>query len=72
MNKHDKRRIINKEATFQRKIIVTSQEMQSHDKDSKQRRNKEDAEKDHQADSSKNSRCVNKSTKSDYVFLQAE
>ena len=72
MNKHDKRRIINKEATFQRKIIITSQEMQSHDKDSKQRRNKEDAEKDHQADSSKNSRCVNKSTKSDYVFLQAE
>ena len=47
MSKHDKRRIINEKATFQRKIIVASQEMQSHDKDSRQRRNKEDAEEDH-------------------------
>ncbi len=47
MSKCDKRRIINEEATFQRKIIVALQEMQSHDKDSRQRRNKEDAEEDH-------------------------
>ncbi len=47
MSKHDKKRIINEKATFQRKIIIASQEMQSHDKDSKQRRNKKDAEEDH-------------------------
>jgi len=47
MNKCNKRRIINEKVTFQRKIIVASQETQSHDKDSKQRRNKEDAEEDH-------------------------
>ncbi len=72
MNKHDKRKIINEKATFQKEIIVTSQEMWIHDKDSRQRRNKEDAEEDHQADSSKNSRHVNESTKSDHVSLQAE
>ncbi len=72
MSKCDKRRIINKRATFQREIIIASQEMQSHDKDSRQRRNKEDAEEDCQADSSENSRRVNKSTKSDHVSLQAE
>jgi len=47
MNKCNKRRIINKKATSQKRIIVTSQEMQSHDKDSRQRRNREDAEEDH-------------------------
>ena len=47
MSKYDKRRIINKRATFQRKIIVALQEMQSHDKDSRHRRNKEDAEENH-------------------------
>ena len=72
INKHDKRRIINERATFQRKIVIALQEMQSHDKDSRQRRNKEDAEEDHQANSSENSRRVNKSTKSDHVSLQAE
>ena len=36
------------------------------------RRNKEDAEENHQADSLKNSKHVNESTKSDHVFLQAE
>jgi len=72
MSKHNKRRIINKRATSQRKIIVALQKMQSHDKDSRQRRNKEDAEEDHQADSSKNSKHVNESTKSDHVSLQAE
>ncbi len=47
MNKYDKRRIINEKATSQREIIVASQEMQSHDKDSRQRRNKKDAEENH-------------------------
>jgi len=47
MSKCDKRRIINEKATSQREIIVASQEMQSHDKDSRQRRNKEDAEENH-------------------------
>ncbi len=47
MSKHDKRRIINEKATSQREIVVTLQKMQSHDKDSKQRRNKKDAEEDH-------------------------
>ena len=47
MNKHDKRRIINEKATSQREIIVTLQKTQSHDKNSRQRRNKEDAEEDH-------------------------
>ncbi len=72
MNKCDKRRIINKKVTFQRRIIIALQEMWSHDKDSRQRRNKEDAEENYQADSSENSRRVNKSMKSDHVFLQAE
>ncbi len=52
MSKHDKRRIINEEAMFQRRIIVALQEMQNHDKNSRQRRNKEDAEEDHWANSS--------------------
>jgi len=47
MSKHDKRRIINKKTMSQRRIIVASQEMQNHDKDSKQRRSKEDAKEDH-------------------------
>ena len=47
ISKHDKRRIINEKATFQRKIVVALQEMQSHDKDSRQRRNRKDAEEDH-------------------------
>jgi len=72
MSKRSKRRIINERATSQREIIIALQEMQSHDKDSRQRRNRKDAEEDHQADSSKNSRCVNKSTRSDHVSLQAE
>jgi len=56
----------------QRRVIIASQKMQSHDKDSKQRRNREDAEEDYQADSSENSRCVNESTRFDCVSLQAE
>ena len=72
MSKCDKRRIINEEATSQRKIIITLQEMWSHDKDSRQRRNREDVEENHQADSSENSRHVNESMKSDHVSLQAE
>ncbi len=47
INKCDKRRIINEKATFQRKIVIALQKMQSHDKDSRQRRNKKDAEEDH-------------------------
>ena len=46
--------------------------MWNHDKDSRQRRNKKDAEEDHWADCSENSKCVNESTKSDCVSLQAE
>ncbi len=72
MSKHDKRRIINKKTMSQRRIIVASQEMQNHDKDSKQRRSKEDAKEDHWVDSSKNSRRVNKSTRSDHISLQAK
>ncbi len=72
MSKHDKRRIINEKTTSQREIIIASQEMRNHDKDSRQKRSKKDAEEDHQADSSKNSRRVNKSTKFDHVSLQAE
>ena len=72
MSKRDKRRIINEKVTSQRRVIVASQEMQSHDKDSRQRRNREDAEEDHQANSSKNSKHVNKLMKFDHVFLQAE
>ena len=47
MSKRDKRRIINEKATSQREIVVASQETRNHDKDSRQRRNKEDAEEDH-------------------------
>jgi len=72
MSKHDKRRIINERATSQREVVVALQEMWSHDKDSRQRRNREDTEEDHQADSSENSRCVNESTRSDHVTSQAE
>jgi len=72
MSKCDKRRIINEKATSQKRVVVTSQKMQSHDKDSRQRRNREDAEEDHQANSSENSRRVNESTRSDHVFSQAE
>ncbi len=72
ISKHDKRRIINEKVTSQREIVVTSQETWSHDKDSRQRRNKEDAEEDHWANSSENSRRVNKSTRSNHVSLQAE
>jgi len=72
MSKRDKRRIINEKATSLREIVVALQKMQSHDKDSRQRRNKEDAEEDHQADSSENSRRVNESTRSDHVSSQAE
>ncbi len=72
MSKCDKKRIINEEATSQKEIVITLQETWSHDKDSKQRRNREDAEEDHQADSSENSKCINESTKSDHVSLQAE
>jgi len=46
MSKRDKRRIINEKATSQREIIITLQEMRNHDKDSRQRRNKKDAEED--------------------------
>jgi len=72
MSKHDKRRIINEKATFQREIVVTLQETRNHDKNSRQRRNRKDAKEDHQADSSKNSRRVNESMRSDHVSLQAE
>ena len=72
ISKYDKRRIINEEVMFQREIIITSQKMQSYDKDSRQRRNKENAKENHQADSLKNSRHVNKSMRSDHVSLQAE
>ncbi len=72
MSKCDKRRIINEKATSQREIIIALQEIQNHDKDNKQRRNKEDAEEDHQANSLKNSKHVNESMKSDHVSLQAE
>jgi len=72
MSKRDKRRIINEKATSQRKVIVALQKMQSHDKDSRQRRNKEDAEEDHQADSSENSKHINESMRSDHVSSQAE
>jgi len=47
MSKHDKRRIINEKVTFQRKVVVILQEMRSHDKDSRQRRNRKDAEENH-------------------------
>jgi len=63
---------INERTTSQRKIIIALQETRNHDKDSRQRRSKEDAEEDCQADSSENSRCINESTKSDHVSLQAE
>ncbi len=46
ISKCDKRRIINKEAMSQRRIIITSQEMWSHDKNNRQKRNKRDAEED--------------------------
>jgi len=72
MSKHDKRKIINEKAMSQREIIIALQEMRNHDKDNRQRRNRKDAEEDHQADSSKNSRRVNESTRSDRVSLQAE
>ena len=72
MNKHDKRRIINKKVTSQKEIIIALQETWSHDKDSRQRRNREDAEEDHWTDSLKNSKHVNESTRSDHVSLQAE
>jgi len=72
MSKRDKRRITNEEATPQRGAVIASQETRSHDKDSRQRRNREDAEEDRRADSSENSRRVNESTKSDRVSLQAE
>ncbi len=72
MSKRDKRRIINERATSQRRVVITLQKMWSHDKDSRQRRNKEDAEEDRWANSSENSRRVNESTKSDCVSLQAE
>ena len=47
MSKRDKRRIINERATSQRRVVITLQKMWSHDKDSRQRRNREDAEEDH-------------------------
>ncbi len=47
MSKCDKRRIINEKATSQKEIVVALQETWSHDKDSRQRRNKEDAKEDH-------------------------
>ncbi len=72
MSKHDKRRIINKKVTSQRRIIVALQKMWNHDKDSRQRRNRKDAEEDHWADYLKNSKHVNELIRSDYVFLQAE
>ncbi len=72
MSKHDKRRIINEKVTSQKRVIVTLQEMWNHDKDSRQRRNREDAEEDHWTNSSENSKCVNESMKSDRVSLQAE
>ena len=72
ISKHDKRKIINKRAMSQKEIIIALQETWNHDKDSKQRRNKKDAEENHRADSSENSRRINESTKSDYVSLQAE
>ncbi len=55
MSKCDKRKIINEKTMFQREVIIALQEMWSHDKDSRQRRSREDAEEDYQADSSENS-----------------
>jgi len=72
MSRCSKRRIINERATSQRRIIIALQEMQNHDEDSRQRRNREDAEENHQADSSENSRRVIESMKSDHVSSQAE
>jgi len=72
MSRCSKRRIINERATSQRRIIIALQEMQNHDKDSRQRRNREDAEENHQADSLENSRRVIESMRSDHVSSQAE
>ncbi len=72
ISKHDKRRIINEKVTFQREIIITLQKMWSHDKNSRQRKNREDAKEDCQADSSENSKHVNELTKFNHVFSQAE
>jgi len=69
ISKHDKRRIINEKVMSQREIIIALQKMWNHDKDSRQRRNKKDAEEDCWADFSENSKCVNESTRSDHVSL---
>jgi len=47
MSKCDKRRIINEKTTSQREIIIALQKTRNHDKDSRQRRSRKDAEEDH-------------------------
>lgn len=47
VSEHDKRWKYNEKVIFQRWFIITSQKMQSHDKDNKQRRNKENVKENH-------------------------
>jgi len=42
MSERDKRRSNNEEVTSQRRIVITFQEMRSHDENSRKKRNKED------------------------------
>jgi len=42
MNERDKRRSNNERATLQRRIVIASQEMRSHDEDSRKKENRED------------------------------
>jgi len=69
MSEHDKRRSNNEKATFQRQIVITSQEMKDHDEDSRKKENKEDTKEIYQTDSSRNHKHVDNSKKFNHVSL---
>jgi len=71
MSERDKRRSNNEKAISQRQIVITLQEMKSHDEDSRKKENKEDTKEIYWTDSSRNHKHVNNSKKFNYVSLQA-
>jgi len=71
MSERDKRRSNNEKATSQKRIVIASQEMRSHDKDNRKKENREDTKEIYRTDSSRNHKHVDSSKKSNHVSSQA-
>ncbi len=71
MSECDKRESNNKKAMLQRRIVIASQKMRSHDEDNRKKRNRKDTKEIYRTDSSRNHKHVNSSKKFNCVSLQA-